>query len=361
MSGRGRDKLAFDRTVGERGVALERQPLEHSVEHRLPAVHALHVAELVERWNVSPDQLLAELGLSREQLSKPAAYLSIPTFERVISRACELTSEPGLGCLLGLKMRISAYGYLGFAAMTAADLRGALELACRFAPTQTTAIGLRLEQEEGSAALVIEERASLGAIREAVMFAVAVGLSRIGSSITGQELHGFVDFAFPKPAYFSRFAALVPARVRFSMPSHRLLFDARLLDLPLLLADPAALRLAREQCERELEELHERGSSIARLRSQMQRPEGGYRSLEEIAQQNHTSARTLGRKLRAQGTSYSELLDQARQSAALELLRTDLGIEAIAARLGYSDAANFTRAFRRWTGRSPRAHRAGRR
>jgi AraC-like DNA-binding protein len=97
----------------------------------------------------------------------------------------------------------------------------------------------------------------------------------------------------------------------------------------------------------------------ARLRSEILRPEGGHRSLEELARQSHTSVRTLERKLRAQGTCYSELLEQARHHAALELLRTELGIEAIAARLGYSDAANFTRAFRRWTGESPRAHRAG--
>jgi AraC-like DNA-binding protein len=337
---------------------FEPDALGHSIEHRLPAVHALHVAELVESWNVSADELLAELGLARAELSRPAAYLPLATFERVLSRACAVTGEPGLGFHLGLKMRISAYGYLGFAAMTAADLRGALELACRFAPTQTTAIGLRMEREDAWAALVIEERGDLGAIREAVLLALAVGLSRIGSSITGQELHGCVDFAFPEPTYFARFAALVSARVRFSMPSHRLLFDARLLDLPLVLSDPAALRLAREQCERELEELRDRESLSERLRSQLLLPEGGHRSLEALAKHSGTSVRTLERKLRAQGTSYSELLDQARHATALELLRADLGIEAIAARLGYSDAANFTRAFRRWTGQSPRAHRA---
>jgi AraC-like DNA-binding protein len=344
--------------VKERGMPWEIEPSSRLVEHRMAAVHALHVAELVERWNVSADELLAERGLSRSELSEPGAYLSIAAFEGLIARACELTQEPGLGFHLGLRMRISAYGYLGFAAMTAADLAGALELACRFAPTQTTAIALRLERDGESAALVIEERASLGTVREHVILALAVGLSRIGSSITGQELHGIIEFAFPKPEYFSRFAPLVPARVRFSMPSHRLLFDARLLQLPLVLSDPAALLLARQQCERELAELLRNDTLSARVRSLMLRREGGYRSLDDLAKESHTSVRTLERRLRAQGTSYSELLEQARRSAALELLRTELAVEAIAARLGYSDAANFTRAFRRWTGQTPRAHRA---
>jgi AraC-like DNA-binding protein len=67
--------------------------------------------------------------------------------------------------------------------------------------------------------------------------------------------------------------------------------------------------------------------------------------------------RTLKRKLAEQGTSYTELLDRQRHTRALELLRTDATIEQVADRLGYSDAANFTRAFRRWTGKSPRALR----
>jgi AraC-like DNA-binding protein len=69
------------------------------------------------------------------------------------------------------------------------------------------------------------------------------------------------------------------------------------------------------------------------------------------------SERTLKRRLAEQNTSYTELLDAARRTRALELLGSSVSIEEVSARLGYSDAANFTRAFRRWTGQSPRALR----
>jgi AraC-like DNA-binding protein len=342
-------------------MTFEPRRLGRHVDHLLPAVHALHVAEIVERWNISSEKLLAELGLSREGLSEPGARLPIATLEELLQRACELTGEPGLGFHLGLKMRISAYGYVGFAAMTAENLGGALELACRFAPTHTSALELRLERDDRLSSLVIEEVGSLGAAREALIIAFVVGLWRIGCSITGRELDGRVDFAFPKPHYFGRFATLAPGRVLFSMPAHRLLFDSYLLDLPLVQSDPAALRLAREQCERELDALRQRGGLIALVQSLLLRREGGHRTLEEIAEQSHTSVRTLERKLRQQGTSYSQLREQVRRSGALELLGSDSSIEAIAARLGYSDAANFTRAFRRWTGQTPRAYRAAHR
>ena len=76
-----------------------------------------------------------------------------------------------------------------------------------------------------------------------------VGLWRIGNALTESSLEGTADFAYPEPEYFARFAHLVPG-VRFGQPAHRLVFDRSLLDKPIKMADPAAQRLAREQCER---------------------------------------------------------------------------------------------------------------
>ena len=63
-------------------------------------------------------------------------------------------------------------------------------------------------------------------------------------------------------------------------------------------------------------------------------------------------------RLRAEGHSYSGLVEQARYLAARGLLRDGgIGITEIALDVGYSDAANFNRAFRRWTGVTPREFR----
>src|SRR4029434_9500938 len=117
---------------------------EASQEPSLPGVHTLHLVELVGRWNVSPNELLEGVSLSPEQLYEPAVRVSIGTVNRLVERAIALTGEPGLGFYMGLQMRISAHGYVGFAAMTASNVREALELAVRFTPTRTTALALRL-------------------------------------------------------------------------------------------------------------------------------------------------------------------------------------------------------------------------
>jgi AraC-like DNA-binding protein len=71
------------------------------------------------------------------------------------------------------------------------------------------------------------------------------------------------------------------------------------------------------------------------------------------------SSRTLKRKLRHLGFNFRQLVDEARKQEVLrDVLNTTMTIDEIANRRGYSDAANLTRAFRRWTGESPSQYRA---
>jgi AraC-like DNA-binding protein len=71
------------------------------------------------------------------------------------------------------------------------------------------------------------------------------------------------------------------------------------------------------------------------------------------------SSRTLQRRLRTEGTSFAEVLDVLRRREAEQLLRDRrLTVEAIAARLGYSEPSTLYRAFRRWRRTSPGAFRA---
>jgi AraC-like DNA-binding protein len=88
---------------------------------------------------------------------------------------------------------------------------------------------------------------------------------------------------------------------------------------------------------------------------------GDVRPLEAIARELAMSPRTLKRRLAEEGASYTALLEERRKLRSFELLRSDLSVDQVAERLGYSDAANFTRAFRRWTNKTPRQFRSAQR
>jgi len=325
----------------------------------LPAVHALHLAEVVKGLGTPSEELFGPLGLDPAALAVPGARMTVAAFAELVARARGVTGNEAIGILLGLQMRASAHGYLGFAAMTASTLREALETATRFVPTRTNALGLSLHVGERNASLVIEERTDFGQARDVVLFALAVGIWQMGDALTGRQLEGSADFAFPRPAYAEKFASVGPS-LRFGQPVTQLVFEASALDLPLTMADPVSRQLAYSELERSLEELGGDQDILARVRKLVTRANGGFHSLDEVASALHLSTRTLKRRLATQGATYSDLLEEQRRERAMMLLRSPtLSLDEVAEQLGYSDPSNFRRAFRRWTGLSPAAYRRG--
>jgi AraC-like DNA-binding protein len=76
--------------------------------------------------------------------------------------------------------------------------------------------------------------------------------------------------------------------------------------------------------------------------------------IEQVARQLGLSRQTLYRRLKAEGATFEELLDGLRHRIALRLIREErLSVKEAAYRLGFSDPAAFSRAFKRWTGSSP--------
>jgi AraC-like DNA-binding protein len=332
-------------------------------ETSIAATHAQQLVALVGRWGVTPARLFAGTGLDEALIADPKARVAIPVVAKLADRAKELTGEPGLGFYLGLSMRASSHGYLGFAAMASATLGEALDLVTRFTPTRTDALAIRKHVSGSVASVVIEELGPLGAATDVLILSLLVGMQVVAEAITGERMQGGADVALPEPPYIARFRHVCRGGVRFGQPAHQLVFDAAALNLPLVMADKAALALASEQCERELSALGYDTLASRRLRAMMTQTDPGFPSLDEAAKAFGFSVRTLKRRLDDEGESFSSILDEQRRERALLLLRsTGLSIEAVSDRVGYSDIANFTRAFRRWTETTPTAfRRAGKR
>ena len=321
----------------------------------LPAIHILHLLEVAGRWQVTPEELLEEFDLKEESLSLPNLRLPVATSVRLFERARELTGEPALGVYVGLQMKVSWHGFLGFAAMSAKTIGDALELAAKFAPTRTSALELRLIREDERAIFSIDEKVDLGSARDAILFTLIIGFAQMGSELMGRPADGCTEFAFDEPDYFPPFRDHFGGEISFSMPTNRIIFDADVLALPMPQADAGALELARKQCEEQLAALARESDIVSKVRSQI-----GQRAAAEVAKELGMSARTMKRRLAAAGTSFSQLTNEVRKERAMDLLGSERTIDDIAEELGYSDGQSFARAFRRWTGLSPSAYRKSR-
>ena len=136
--------------------------------------------------------------------------------------------------------------------------------------------------------------------------------------------------------------------------TNRINFRSAWLDQPATLGNRTTYPAVVTLCDDLLNELKSRIGIAGEIRALLLRDIANPPTLSAIAKLLEVSDRSLRRQLREQGISFRSLLDELRMQIALRYLRTTtLANEDIALALGFSDGANFRRAFRRWTNQSP--------
>jgi AraC-like DNA-binding protein len=136
-------------------------------------------------------------------------------------------------------------------------------------------------------------------------------------------------------------------------------FDAALLHLPIGSRDPHLCTLLERQAERLLASLPEPRRFTRAVKGLVASAiEEGNPGAERVAVRLGVHVRTLGRRLRGEGTTYRRLLEEVRREIAeRHFTVSDKTVSEVAFSLGYAHASTFHKAFRRWTGTAPDAYR----
>ena len=333
---------------------LKMNPEEYSVSIE----YAPLLVTMLERYGVSKEQLLAGAA-EPPNLRDPGARLPLQDFVDIVRRAIKLSGAPWLGWDFGATLTLSSHGFLGYAAMSSETLRDAVELAVKFFRTRTTVVDLQLKVEGDTAILQLDELVALHDIQPFVVESLFSSFHFMGLKLLGEvPMDGELRFAFPEPDYYQRMKQLIPVPVLFDCAYNQMRFPASRLDQRLRFADPRLAKMAEAQCEQEMANIKSPPKLLNQVRRIILAQSGRFPSVDEAASDLHMSSRTLKRKLQQLGTSYQTILDDLRKGLAVEYLtQTEITVDDIAVQLGYSDASNFARAFRRWTGRSPSDYR----
>lgn len=326
-----------------------------SSQPTVPGTYVLLLIDVTERWNVPVAELLEHEGLVLEDLLRSGFRLPRDCFARLIQRAISLTGEPGMGFLMGLQMKVSCHGVIGQAAMVARTLSEALDIAVAYFSMPSSDLELRLDQQGDQVRLAFAERDERYQLGEVGAMFLLTGFAAMAEALTGTRLRGRGVVRFAKPSYMSRFDHLMAGPLTFEGDFNGFVFERSILESPLVMSDPVAARVAREQCKEELGRLGGGRSLLQQVRDLVFDEEMGFASIEEVAAKLNVTPRTLQRRLRAEGVVFRDLVESMRQQHARRLLAVgQKSIGQVSDLLGYSDVTNFSRAFRRWTGRSPR-------
>lgn len=326
---------------------------------RLPAAYLKVFLQHAAAENLAAHQLLAGTGLDVDELLQSDQAVSLEQTGQVLSNA-NRTLGPGWHLSLGPRLTIPSHGPLGFAVVTAPDLRTSVDVLLRFFGIRGPFLWLAGSEEKDQYVIRLYETTDLGAQRSALLELAVLSLQGLLERPLGRELTGArIAFASPAPDYRDQLEATLHPSLSFSASGHSLRFPAAWLNEPCVLYDEAMHRYLLIRCEEELHSAMGALPAEITVRQALLARSGVLPGLAEIAASQHVSPRTLIRRLKAGNTSYQAILEDVRKTLATDyLLHSPMSVSSISWRLGYQDPSNFGRAFRSWFGVSPGRYRS---
>lgn len=320
------------------------------------------LAKLVTSKGYNVSNMLEQARISAQLLNDHKATISLQQEVAFTREFIKIMADDDIGFKAGQCYRINAFGHIGLAAGSSDTVSDAIDFFLKYIRLAYTHFDINFFKKEGNAVLRFNDKYDLSDLRRFYLerdfsFAFLSTRDMFPRSIVGQKPK-IIHFDFPCPTSVDHYQMLYECQVHFSMPYNQILFDERYLDLPLPLANSLTRELLEEQCKTQEIALFGPQSYDEKIRSIIQAMTGEIPSLDKIATLYFVTPRTLRRKLKEQGLTFQQLVNEELSKKALHYLSTtDLSVEQISMRLGYSESASFIHAFKRWTGKTPKACR----
>ena len=276
----------------------------------------------------------------------------------VCRNALQLSTDPHLPYRIGASIHISTYGMYGYALLCCPDFRKAMEFAMRYHVLAAPLASIDFREDAAYAKWSIEP--NLHALADSALYrfvaemqiGIHISLMRdiMGPGFAPSEIH----LVYPQAQDFDLPSGDIGCAVRFEQPTNQIIFKAQWLERRADLGNKTTYPTILTFCDDLLEDLRLRIGVAGKIRAVLLRDIANPPSFEAMAKLLGVNDRSLRRQLRQQGFSFRALRDELRTHIALKYLRsTKLANEDIALALGFSDAANFRRAFHRWTNKAP--------
>lgn len=341
------------------------QHLPPNLESRLygPQRIAAVVAVLAED-GIAPALALADSGVAEADLQDLATRVSYKQVATVFRNATRSAKDPATAFRAGRRMHLTAYGMYGYGLLSSPTFAAEHEFGMKYSETMGPVASPVAFSYEGEACVYTYEvwltpDPADPLYRFALEFAYAAhltfGRDLYGSSFNMLSMH----VSYREPAYASIYSAMFGCPVHFDARSNKVLIDKARFSFANRIPDTITHGAVREVCQQMLiDGSHAGGTATIVRRTLVEQMPWRFPTIEPMASALGMHSRTLRRRLESEGATFKDLLTDVRRRLAIEYLRrTRMTSEEISIRLGYSDAANFRHAFKRWTGKTPQAYR----
>jgi AraC-like DNA-binding protein len=326
------------------------------------AVWLRPLVDYLERTGFDSAALFHRTGVDPDQVFVPGARLPLSNAAPLWKYAAETTGKPFIGLEIINDAPPLQADAIAIAMMASRNFYEALQRFARLSQVLCDAVEVVLSRDDMDLCLdfVVAPGERHVMPREAMdpALLIPLGLLHKGmfQSSAIRELR--FDCPWPGETQADHLAQLLPIALSFGCDHHgmRLHWEPCLQQNPYW--NPALAQLCEEQVQRELQAL-DASNLVARTRRVLlDQLAAGTPQLGKVASLFNITERQLQRKLRDQGTTFGQLLDQVRLELALRYLQDPrMTMVDIALSLGFSDQSNFVKAFKRWQGETPGQYR----
>jgi AraC-like DNA-binding protein len=331
---------------------------EHDAGFSVALSSALPLMDLLRSHGISESHLLERYASLTGSLVQPDVRLSVRAYQALWQEAIALTGNPALGLSLAQEQDCRGMGLVGHVVFNSETMRHGLAHYIRLFRIINDALLLYLEEDDAQAQLVFVHQCAEFYCMADIERSFVLAARRCEYWLGVHQPFTAVHFQHPAPVYAAQYRKVFQCPVYFNQPDCKIIFERQALDLPPRHRNPTLREAALQYANRLLDDIRQSQLS-ERVRRLLERDMSQTEpDIRRVAGQLNMSPQTLYKKLKAEGQVFQKLVESVRLNKALQLLsHSAISTTEIAYILGFSELSAFSRAFKRWTGMSPRAYR----
>lgn len=317
------------------------------------------IVSQAKNLGIDEEIMLQDTGIDFTDLNEAEFSLTRDNEDQISRNLIREARDPLFALKLGASLRVEQFGMAGFATLSAETRQDAIDTFSEFNQLMGSNFNTSsVATADGTAINIIPRDAVpadlLGYYSDlqvsALVFSEGERDEIIDNLIAVKLMH---QQAHLKLAYEQFFGC----PVSFGAVHNSVVFKTEFLASPMPRSDSETARLCRQECRKTIRNLQINRSCKDKVSDILLQHSGAFPSIIEVAEQLNLPERTLRRHLANEGTSYKQVLSAIRFELSKEYLKNDISVDSVAALVGYSEAANFSHAFKRWAGVSPNKYK----
>jgi len=324
----------------------------------------LNIIHFANRQGVPIADLLQLSGMSADELCREEKRVSAEVYNSVLTTAMNHSGDPYFGLHLGESLNLTAAGLIAQISQTSRTIKEALYYCCEFASLGCQALPLTLEEKRDHIALVMTpdpmwEKKVPQVVRHTVEGTLTFFIREFQTLTHQKQRPIAIHLPYQSPNDQQEYERVWNCPIQFGQTQISILLDKQQVAAPIITSDFNLLRILVQLAEERVGTIAQQQGYFELVRKSMLyliKPE--FPTIEQVAANLNVSTRTLQRKLKEEGHTYTQLLEELRKDFAFQYLKKpELSINEVAHLLSYSDPSSFIRSFKRWTGKTPKSWR----